>query len=95
MKTPLEELLSIVEELKSKNQEIDTNGLEDWLNSVGIPKEKEQREKLIKEVCIEAHFKGSEMVCRNVSIPVFEEDEKALRLDAEDYYNEVIKPKQR
>jgi len=91
MKTPLEELLSIVEELKSKNQEIDTNGLEDWLNSVGIPKEKEQREELIKEVCIESYKKGlTRGMCYDDEIY-----HKRKWNDAEQYYNEVIKPKQR
>ena len=83
MKTPLEELLSIVEELKSKNQEIDTNGLEDWLNSVGIPKEKEQREELIKE----AFVAGAE--CGEM----FNNENRCFKSDAEQYYNEVIKPK--
>ena len=63
MKTPLEELLSIVEELKSKNQEIDTNGLEDWINSVGIPKEREQFIRVTEALtnwCVDAYNEPEE-----------------------------------
>ena len=55
MKTPIYELLEHVQKLKSNGQEIDTNGLEDWLISVGVPKEKEQ----FKEAVIEAYKLGS------------------------------------
>jgi hypothetical protein len=47
--TPMEELLSIVEELKSKGQEVDTNGLEDWINSVGLGKEKQYAQTKVLE----------------------------------------------
>ena len=40
--TAMQSLLLIVKELKANGQEVDTNGLEDWINSVGIGMEREQ-----------------------------------------------------
>lgn len=95
MKTPIKELLEHVQTLKSKGQEIDTNGLEAWLNSVAIPKEKEQREELIKE----AHIAGNNLGCENTQAfftghkNKVEPDQEILKEQAEKYYKEVIKPK--
>jgi hypothetical protein len=41
-KTAMQILKAIVIEIKSKGHEIDINGLEDWINSVGERIEKEQ-----------------------------------------------------
>ena len=41
-KTAMQQIKSIIIGLKSKGQEIDTNGLEDWINRVGEPMEKDQ-----------------------------------------------------
>ena len=76
--TPMEELLSIVEELKSKGQEVDTNGLEDWINSVGLGKEKEYTNAKVLEA-LEREFKSLEV--------------KNKMLDLTEYYETEVKPK--
>jgi hypothetical protein len=78
--TPMKELLSIVEELKSKDQEVDTNGLEDWINSVGLGKEKEHTQAKVLEV-LEGFAKHLEKT------GVF------VMLDVEEYYETEVKPK--
>ena len=97
--TPLD-ALNILRALVESNEEhhdyrISTEAVKLCLDEIeeAITKEAQQREELVKAVAVESHFKGSEMVCRNTNIPLSEEDEKALHLDAEDHYNEVIKQK--
>ena len=85
-KTPMQVLLDIVTELKSNDNEVDTNGLEDWINSVGLPMKqnyvtKEQhKEDVVKAVIdVLTPFDGYEVSC--------------LEETAEEYYKENHEPK--
>ena len=98
--TPMEELLSIVEELKSKGQEVDTNGLEDWINSVGLGKEKEHiRAKVseaLEEEVIKARVNKDVSIAEKVlhwNVKLIAEKLHMFEADAIKYFDEHVKPK--
>jgi len=85
--TPMQELLSIVEELKSKGQKVDTNGLEDWINSVGLGKEKEHT----KAKVLEALERETPKIWK-LSRETFWNHPNGRNMTGEHYYETEVKP---
>lgn len=87
MKTPLEELIESWEKRKPIDATIGLTWFTSFIDDAkkALPKEKEQREELIRDVCVKTAVDFQSM-----KMSIKEREEIALG-----YYNEVIKPKQR
>ena len=91
MKTPIEELIETLNR-KPLDWWQDSNVIRNMVIGEAeqlLTKEKEQREELIKEVCIKSYNEGY----TQKSIEDLPKRSRDRFLDAEQYYNEVIKPK--
>jgi hypothetical protein len=83
-KTAMQILKAIVIEIKSKGHEIDINGLEDWIDSVGEPMEKEQIEKAFNVGYSNGYSNGI----------MYDQDEdfyQSKNSESKQYYNETFK----
>lgn len=86
MKTPIEEKLYAIAGKRRILRLIADKGALSLIHEI-LTKEKEQIDELIKEICIESYQIGAE--CGEM----FKNENRCFKSDAEQYYNEVIKPK--